>query len=77
MYHTSTHFTHGRSRGAGVVLILICFRLYKKSEATHADTPTVERDFNACGNLLFPNRSRIDTCWVEIVMFVKVLPTEL
>lgn len=31
----------------------------------------VERDFSACGNLLVPNRSRIDTYWVEMVMFLK------
>lgn len=31
----------------------------------------VERDFSACGNLLGPNRSRMDTYWVEMVMFLK------
>ena len=42
-----------------------------RSEATHADTPAVERDFSACGILLVPNRSGIDTYWVEMVMFLK------
>jgi len=32
----------------------------------------VERDFSACGNLLVGNRSRIDTYWVEMLMFLKV-----
>ncbi|CAM9278903.1 unnamed protein product, partial [Hapterophycus canaliculatus] len=32
----------------------------------------VERDFSAAGNLLVPNRSRIDTYWVEMVMFLYV-----
>ena len=31
----------------------------------------VERDFSACGNLLVPNRSRIDSYCVEMAMFVK------
>ena len=31
----------------------------------------VERDFSVCGNLLVPNRSRIETYWVEMVMFLK------
>ena len=31
----------------------------------------VERDFSGCGNLLKPDRSRIDTYWVEMVMFLK------
>ena len=31
----------------------------------------VERDLSACGDLLVPNRSRIDTYWVEMVMFLK------
>lgn len=31
----------------------------------------IERDFSACGNLLTPGRSRMDTFWVEIVMFCK------
>ena len=31
----------------------------------------VERDFSGCGNLLKPNRSRMDTYWVEMVMFLK------
>ena len=78
MYRTSTHFTHGRSRGGegGVVQnqfkfhFVFVYKLYKKSEATHADAPTVERDFSACGNLLVPNRSRIDTYWVEMCMFL-------
>lgn len=37
-----------------------------------ASTAQVERDFSACGNLLVPNRSRIHTYWVEIVMFLHV-----
>ena len=45
--------------------------IQKTSEAKRADTPTVERDFSACGNLLLPNRSRIDTYWVEMVMLDK------
>ncbi|CAN0386807.1 unnamed protein product, partial [Hapterophycus canaliculatus] len=32
----------------------------------------VERDFSATGNLFVPNRSRIDTFWVEMVMFLYV-----
>ena len=38
------------------------------NQATAAE---VERDFSACGNLLGPNRSRIETYWVEMVMFLK------
>ena len=71
---TSTHFTHGRSRGGGgskPILTRICFLLYETSEATHADTPTVERDFSACGILLVPSRSRIDTYWAGMMMFLK------
>ena len=37
-----------------------------------AGVAQVERDFSACGNLLVPNRSRIDTYWVEMLMFFKV-----
>ena len=37
----------------------------------YAAAAQIERDFNSCGNLLKPNRSRIDTYWVEIVMFLK------
>ena len=29
----------------------------------------MERDFSACGNLLTKSRSRMDTFWVELVMF--------
>ena len=36
-----------------------------------ATAAQVERDFSACGNLLVPNRSRIDSYWVEMVMFLK------
>lgn len=36
-----------------------------------ASAAQVGCDFSACGNLLPPNRSRIDTYWVEIVMFLK------
>lgn len=28
----------------------------------------VDRDVGACGNLLVPNRSRIDMYWVELVI---------
>lgn len=31
----------------------------------------VERDFSACGNLLGLRRSRVDTYWVEMIMFLK------
>ena len=31
----------------------------------------IERDFSACGNLLTKSRSRMDTFWVEHVMFCK------
>lgn len=31
----------------------------------------VERDFSGAGILLAPNRSRMDTYWVEIVMFLN------
>ena len=31
----------------------------------------VKRNLSSCGNLLKPNRSRIDTHWVEMVMFLK------
>ena len=61
----------GGGGGSKPISISICFRLYKKSEATHDDTPTVEGDFSACGNLLIPNPSRIDTYWVEMVMVLK------
>ena len=37
-----------------------------------AGAAQVERDFSACGNLLAPNRGRIDTYWVEMLMFLKV-----
>ncbi|CAN0031201.1 unnamed protein product [Scytosiphon promiscuus] len=36
-----------------------------------AHTAEVERDFSACGNLLGSGRSRMDTYWVEMVMFLK------
>ena len=36
-----------------------------------ASASRVERDFSGCGNLLVPNRSRIETYWVEMVMFLK------
>ena len=36
-----------------------------------ASASQVERDFSGCGNLLVPNRSRIETYWVEMVMFLK------
>ena len=36
-----------------------------------ATAAQVERDFSACGNLLVPNRSRIETYCVEMVMFLK------
>ena len=31
----------------------------------------IERDFSACGNLLTKSRSRMDTFWVELMMFCK------
>ncbi len=31
----------------------------------------IERDFSACGNLLTKSRSRMDTFWVELVVFCK------
>ena len=31
----------------------------------------VKRNLSGCGNLLKPNRSRIDTYWVDMVMFLK------
>ncbi|CAN0008145.1 unnamed protein product [Pylaiella littoralis] len=37
-----------------------------------ASASQVERDFSGCGSLLTPNRSRIDTYWVEMVMFLYV-----
>ena len=37
-----------------------------------ATASQVERDFSGCVNLLKPDRSRIDTYWVEMVMFLKV-----
>ena len=37
-----------------------------------AGAARVDRDFSACGNLLVPNRSRIDTYWVEMLIFLKV-----
>ena len=37
-----------------------------------ASASQVERDFSGCGILLVPNRSRIDTYWVEMVMFLYV-----
>lgn len=36
-----------------------------------ASAASVERDFSGCGNLLVPKRSRIETYWVEMVMFLK------
>ncbi|CAN0605527.1 unnamed protein product, partial [Ectocarpus sp. 12 AP-2014] len=36
-----------------------------------ASAAQVERDFSGCGNLLPPNRSRMDMYWVEMVMFVE------
>lgn len=36
-----------------------------------ASAAQIERDFSGCGNLLPPNRSRMDTYWVEMVMFLK------
>lgn len=36
-----------------------------------AEVAQVDRDFSGCGNLLVPNRSRIDTYWVEMVTFLK------
>ena len=37
-----------------------------------ASASQVERDFSGCGILLVPNRSRIDTYWVEMVIFLYV-----
>ncbi|CAB1114869.1 unnamed protein product [Ectocarpus sp. CCAP 1310/34] len=37
-----------------------------------AGAAQVERDFSSCANLLTRNRSRIDTYWVEMVMFLHV-----
>ena len=31
----------------------------------------IERDSSGCGNLLVPNRSRIETYWVDMVMFLE------
>ena len=36
-----------------------------------ASAAQVERDFSGCGILLPPTRSRMDTYWVEMVMFVQ------
>lgn len=36
-----------------------------------ASAAQIERDFSGCGNLLTSNRSRTDTYWVEMVMFLK------
>lgn len=36
-----------------------------------ASAAQIERDFSGCGNLLTANRSRMDTYWVEMVMFLK------
>ncbi|CAN0293178.1 unnamed protein product, partial [Ectocarpus sp. 4 AP-2014] len=35
-----------------------------------AGAAQVERDFSSCANLLTRNRSRMDTYWVEMVMFL-------
>ncbi|CAB1115492.1 unnamed protein product [Ectocarpus sp. CCAP 1310/34] len=35
-----------------------------------AGAAQVERDFSGCANLLTRNRSRMDTYWVEMVMFL-------
>lgn len=35
-----------------------------------AGASQVERDFSSCANLLTRNRSRIDTYWVEMMMFL-------
>ena len=37
-----------------------------------ASASQVERDFSGCDILLVPNRSRIDTYWVEMVIFLYV-----
>ncbi|CAN0129982.1 unnamed protein product, partial [Pylaiella littoralis] len=37
-----------------------------------ASASQAERDFSGCGVLLVPNRSRIDTYWAEMVMFLHV-----
>ena len=38
---------------------------------SQASAAQVERDFSGTGLLLAPNRSRMDTYWVEILMFLK------
>ena len=43
----------------------------KQVFGNQAAAAQVERDFSRCGNLLKPNRSRMDTYWVEMVMFLK------
>ncbi|CAN0227778.1 unnamed protein product, partial [Ascophyllum nodosum] len=42
----------------------------QKVFGNQASASQVERDFSGCGNLLVPNRSCIDTYWVEMVMFL-------
>ncbi|CAM9511034.1 unnamed protein product, partial [Hapterophycus canaliculatus] len=36
-----------------------------------ASASQIKPDFSACGNLLGPKRSRADTYWMEMVMFLK------
>lgn len=49
-----------------------CRRIKKSIPCRNGDRSQVERDFSACGLLLRPNRSRIDTYWVEMMMFLHV-----
>jgi len=36
-----------------------------------AGAAQVERDFSKCANLLTRHRSRVDTYWVEMIMFLN------
>ena len=63
-FRMDLHQTHRQIRVAAAHLGQVVFR-------NQAAAAQVERDFSACGNLLVPNRSHIDTHWVHMVILLK------
>jgi len=43
----------------------------RTSFGNQAGAAQVERDFSKCANLLTRHRSRVDTYWVEMIMFLN------
>lgn len=58
--------------GTGKIKFLYLAPVAQHVFGNQAIAAQVERDFSACGDLLVANPSRIDSYWVEMVMFFKV-----